>query len=276
MQKTAVIAISVLFLLVGLCYAQDVAGPLSMLNLKITHEEFLPPTSTLKDGKKFITVMSGLNKVVSGSSVYEPALYIKGDPNTGLISRIWISWINPNINDPFYNQRILTISCSGGNTSSANPNPGLPVPTDGGISTKKQLPVKNTPTTRTDSAQGVFICYLCPDGFQFDVSGNPTGLCNDGSSYVSGYMTFSGKATKDLSTKETISVSVSATVGAGGFDYIGEDWAVALDPVTFLSTKDCNTYNGVFPNCQAVLAGTLKSTLTPCPANSNWTNCPYQ
>jgi hypothetical protein len=246
-----------------------------MLNLKITYEEFLPPTSTLKDGKKFITVMSGLNKV-SGSSVYEPALYIKGDSATGLISRIWISWINPNINDPFYNQRILTISCSGGNTSSANPNPGLPVPTDGGISTKKQLPVKNTPATRTDSAQGVAICYLCPDGFQFDVSGNPTGLCNDGTSYVSGYMTYSGKATKDLSTKETISVSLSATVGAGGFDYIGEDWAVALDPVTFLSTKDCNTYNGVFPNCQAVLAGTLKSTLTPCPANSSWKNCPYQ
>jgi hypothetical protein len=89
-------------------------------------------------------------------------------------------------------------------------------------------------------------------------------------------MTYSGKATKDLSTKETISVSLSATVGAGGFDYIGEDWAVALDPVTFLSTKDCNTYNGVFPNCQAVLAGTLKSTLTPCPANSSWKNCPYQ
>ena len=132
-KKTAVIAISVLFLLVGLCYAQDVAGPLSMLNLKITYEEFLPPTSTLSDGRKLIKVTSGLN-----NSVYEPALYIKADVNTGLISRIWISWIDPNINDLFYNQRILAIGCSGGNTSATNPDPGLPVPTDGGISTKKQ------------------------------------------------------------------------------------------------------------------------------------------
>jgi hypothetical protein len=271
MKKITLSAIAVLFLLVGLCYAQDVAGPLSTLKFKITYEEYLPPTNAKTDGRQLIAVMSGL------SSVYEPALYIKPDPNTGLIARIWISWINPNINDPLYNQRILAISCSGGNTAASIPNPGLPVPTDGGISTKKQLPVKNTPTTRTDSAQGVAACHVCPNGFGFNPDGSLTGLCNDGTSYVSGYITYTGKSTKDLLTKQTISVSVSATVGAGGFDYIGEDWAVALDPTTHLSTKDCNTYGGIFPYCDAVLAGTLKATLTPCTnANPSWTNCPYQ
>jgi hypothetical protein len=179
-----------------------------------------------------------------------------------------ISWIDPNINDPFYNKRILAIGCSGGNTSSTNPNPGLPVPTDGGISSKKQLPVKNTPATRTDSIQGVGVCHVCPDGLGLNPDGSLTGYCHDGSSYVSGYITYSGKRTKDLVTKETTSVSISATVGAGGFDYIGEDWVVA---------KDCNTYGGVFPYCDAVLAGTLKATLTPCTnPNPNWTNCPYE
>jgi hypothetical protein len=123
----------------------------------------------------------------------------------------------------------------------------------------------------------VAACYVCPDGFQF--SGDPpttTGLCNDGSSYVSGYITYSGKHTKDLVTKETISVSISATIGAGGFDYIGEDWAVALDPVTHLSTKGCKTYID-WSSCNAVLTGTLKATLTPClNANPSWTNCPYE
>ncbi len=276
MKKIAVIAIAVLFLLVGLCYAQDVAGPLAMFNLKITYEEYVPATKTQTDGRKFITVMSGLNQVVSGSSVYEPALYIKEDPATGLISRIWISWIDPNINDPFHNTRILAIGCSGGNTSATNPDPGLPVPTDGSITSKKQLPVKNTPTTRTDSFQGVAVCHVCPDGIGFNPDGSLTNLCNDGSSYVAGYITYSGKSTKDLVTKQTTSVSVSATIGGGGFDYIGEDWAVALDPTTHLSTKDCNTFGGLFPTCDAVLAGTLKATLTPCTnPNPSWRNCPF-
>lgn len=277
MKKIAIIAIAVLFWLVGLCYAQDVAGPLSMLNFKITYEEYVPATKTMKDGIKLITVMSGLNQVVSGSSVYEPAIYIKQDPATGLISRIWISWLDPNINDiNLYNTRILTIACSGGNTSASIPTPGLPEPTDGLISTKKQLPVKNTPTTRTDSFQGVAGCHICPNGFGF-LNGTLTGLCNDGSSYVNGYISYSGKSTRDLTTKETISASISATVGAGGFNYIGEDWAVALDPTTHLSAKDCDTFNGVFPYCDAVLGGTLKATVIPCTnANPSWTNCPSQ
>jgi len=275
MKKIAVIAIAVFFSLAGLCYAQDLAGPINVLNLKIVYEEELPATQTLKDGVQLITVMSGLKQVVSGNSVYKPAIYVKTDPSTGLLSEILISWIGPNINDPFYNKRILAIACSGGNTSSSNSNPGLPVPTDGTVSTKRQLPVKNTPATRTDSYQAVAGCYVCPDGFQFDTSNppNPTGLCNDLSSYVSGYIIYSGQITKDLSTKDVLSVSITGTIGAGGFNYIGEDWAVNLNPKTLLSGKSCNTYSGDFPYCNAILTGTFNATLSACPSGSNWSTC---
>ncbi len=58
------------------------AGPISMLNLKIIYEQYVPATRTLNHARNLNTVKSQINKVISGNSVYKPAVYFDSDPNT--------------------------------------------------------------------------------------------------------------------------------------------------------------------------------------------------
>ena len=261
MNKIVVIAIAVLFLSVGLSYASgsetNNAGPISSLNLEISYTEELPQTKTLSEGQEVITVTSGLNEVVKGKLVYDPELYFGFDPTSKLLTSIQISWIDPNINDPMYGQRIVAMACEGGNNTPSTPTPGLPVPTDGMVVSKPQVSLSKPPATKTETINGMASCFVCPSGF----STTTTGLCNDGSSYVTGYIIYKGAHTKNTSTGSTISASITATVGAAGFNYIGEDWAVDLNSKG-ISQKPCVTYSD-FPYCYAFLTGTLKATLTP-------------
>jgi hypothetical protein len=253
----------------------DMAGPISNLSLEIIHEEKLPATKTLAEGGDLVTVTSGLNQVVKGTRVYDPALYLEFDPTTGLLTDILISWIDPNINDSMYGQRILTIACDGGNNASSIPNPGLPEATDGMVTTKPQVSLSEPPATERNSVEGVAACHVCPNGFQYNTTTSPptlTGVCNDGSSYVTGYLTYQGTRTKNISLGYVTSASLTVTIGAGGFNYIGEDWAVDLNPTTHLSERPCVTSSD-FSYCQAILKGTLKATLTPCPSGSTWATC---
>lgn len=299
MKKMVVTAIAVLFLSVGLCYASstatyDMEGPMSSLSLKITYQEDLLATKTLTDGRALLTVTSGLNEVSNKVWVYEPQVYFDFTSSnwptseSGMLSKILISWIGPNVNDTgIYTPtgvggRILTIACSGGNNSISIPNPdlgptGISDPTDGAISTKPQIPIKNPPATKTSSIEGVAACHVCPSGFQFS-GGKTTGYCNDGSSYVDGYITYQGTGTKNISLGYVTSASFTFTVAAGGFAYIGEDWAVDLNSKG-ISGKQCNitcensSSTGTVSCCPAILAGTFKATLAPCNTGSNWLDC---
>jgi hypothetical protein len=253
MKKIAVIAIAVLFLLVGFRYASaqqypNMAGPLNRLSLKITYQEEMPATKTLTKGRKLVTVPSGINNVEDN-----PILYFRLDPIDGYLTKILVSWLDPNPNSPSYGTKIWTMSCKGGNENA--PIPNLPAIQDGGVSTKKQLSLAKPPATETRSVIGGAICWVCPDGFAFDNLGNPTGLCNGGGSYVAGSMFFQGSLHTDLTTQMPTSFSVKGTIDGGTFDYIGEQWA----------SKDCITYPD-FPSCKALFTGTFGATLTPCPA----------
>jgi len=298
MKKMVVTAIAVLFLSFGLCYASsteiyDYEGPMSSLILKITYVQDLPATSTLTDGRALLQVTSGLNEVSNKVSVYEPQVYLDFTSSNfttsspGMLSKILISWLGPNVNDianGYYTlgERILTIACSGGNNSISNPNPdlgatGISDPTDGTISTKPQIPTKNPPATKTSSIEGVAACHICPSGIQFS-SGKETGFCNDGSSYVDGYITYQGTGTKNNTLGYVTSASFTFTVAAGGFSYVGEDWAVDLN-AKGISGKQCNitcensTSTGTVSCCPAILTGAFKATLAPCNTDSTWQDC---
>jgi len=203
-----------------------------------------------------------------------------------MLSKILISWIGPNVNDAgIYTPpggRIMTIACSGGNNSISNPNPdlgatGISDPTDGTISTKPQIPTKNPPATKTSSIEGVAACHICPSGIQFS-SGKETGFCNDGSSYVDGYITYQGTGTKNNTLGYVTSASFTFTVAAGGFSYVGEDWAVDLN-AKGISGKQCNitcensSSTGTVSCCPAILTGTSKATFAPCNTGSTWQDC---
>jgi len=295
MKKMVVMVVAVFFLSIGFCYASstnyDMEGAISNLSLKITYEEDLPApkNNTLTDGRALLTVTSGLNEVSNKVWVYEPQVYFDFTSSnwptsgSGILSKILISWIGPNVNDTgIYTPaggRILTIVCSGGNNATSIPNPdlgptGISDPTDGAISNKPQIPTKNPPATKTQTIEGVAACHVCPSGFQFS-KGSTTGYCNDGSSYVDGYITYQGTGTKDTSTGLVTSASFTFTVAAGGFNYVGEDWAVDLN-AKGISGKECNTIcenSSVLLCCPAILTGTFKATLAPCNTGSNWLDC---
>jgi len=228
MKKTlAVVAIAVCFLMVGFgySYAQqpNMAGPLSSLSLKITYQQHIPAkTSTATGSESVITVPSSLNEVVKGTWEYDPTAYISINTTTGLISGIWISWLDPNVNDKTFGDRILTILCAGGNSASGNPDPNLPEPTDGSISSRPS--VSSTATTVTSSFEAVAVCWVCPSGFAWNTttkSPSLTGLCHDGSSYVSGYITYTGTSIEDTASGYVTNINIaSATVSAAGFNYI--------------------------------------------------------
>lgn len=254
MKKIAVIAIAVLFLVVGFRYAgaqqyPNAAGPLNHLSLKITYQEEIPATATKSKGRKLVTVASGINNVED-----KPILYFRFDPIDGYLTKILVSWLDPNPNSPSYGTKIWTMSCKGGNENA--PIPNLPAIQDGGISSKPQVSLAKPPATETRSVKAAASCWVCPDGFAFDNSGNPTGLCNGGESYVAGSMVFQGTLHTNLTTQMPTSFSVKGTIDAGTFDYIGEEWA----------SKDCLTYPD-FPSCTALFTGTFGATLTPCPAS---------
>ena len=286
-KMLAIGAIAVCFLMAGSGYSNaqqpDLAGPLKSLNLNITYDQYIPAkTSTVTSSDELITVPSSLNKVVKGTWVYDPTVFVSNNATTGLMTGLWISWLDPNINDATFGERILTILCAGGNSTAGNPDPnlgpgGVSEPTDGNIGTKPS--VSKTATTITHSGEGVFACWVCPSGFAWTTPTPPTppsltGLCNDGSSYVSGYMTWKGTSIEDTATGNTTSVHIaSAAVSAGGFNYIGEAWAVDLNPKTSQSEKDCIT-SLKHPYCRAILTGTFSANLTQCPSGSTYLTCP--
>jgi hypothetical protein len=241
MKKILVIAIAVLFSLVGFKYASakilggGFGGPLTTLNLSVTYEEELPATSTLLEGRELVTVASGIKQR------YDPQLQLFFDTN-GNLYQILISWQNPSNTG----ETIETVSCAGGNQFA--PIPDLPGTLDGAISTKPQLSIKKPPATANGSVEGVATCYVCPDGFASS-GGVLTGLCNGGESYGQGYMTYKGTFVKDVATGITTSMSVTGTVAGAGFDYVGAQWA----------SKACNTYGGAF-DCTALFTGTFGAT----------------
>jgi hypothetical protein len=249
MKKILLIAIALLFSLVGFKYASaqtfsyGFGGHLTTLNLGITYEEELPATSTLSEGRELVTVASGIKQA------YDPYLHLWFDTNKNLY-QILISWLNPTNTS----QRIWTIICDGGNQSA--PTPGLPETLDGTVSTKPQLSIKKPPATESISIEGVASCYVCPDGLAFSSPGVPTGLCNGGESYGQGYMTYKGTVAKTVATGEQTSISVTGTIAGAGFEYVGAEWA----------STACNNYGGTF-DCTALFTGPFGATTTPCPAN---------
>jgi len=286
-KMLGVAAIAVCFLMASFGYSNaqysDLAGPFKSLNLKITYEQHIPAkNTTVTSSDQLITVPSSLNKVVKGTWVYDPTLYVSNNATTGLMTGLWISWLDPNINDATFGQRILTMLCGGGNSTAGNPDPnlgpgGVSEPTDGTIGNKPS--VSTTKTTITQSGEGVSVCWVCPSGFAWTAPTPPTppsltGLCNDGSSYVSGYVTWKATVIADTATGYPTNVHITnATVSAGGFNYMGEAWAVNLNPATSQSEKDCITYPN-HPYCHAILTGTFSANLTPCPSGSTYLTCP--
>jgi len=264
MKKIAVIAIVVLLLPVGFGYSAsstqpNMAGPLTTLSLDVTYEEETGYESkTLSEGKKWVTVVPGIERKVIGKFKYEPVLYFYFD-TSGNLTHIIISWLNPPGTsypepDPgFSGTRIVPISCGSGNVFA--PTPDLPAEEDGIISTKPQHAIGVTPATITGSFRTVANCWFCPDGFAFNsTTGVPTGVCNGGESYVAGIMTLTGTATKNTTTKEITSFSVNGTMASSGFYYLGEtDWA----------SPNCTTYPD-FLNCKGYFTGSFAATLAPC------------
>jgi len=267
MNKVTVVAIAVLFLLVGFGYASaqqliNMAGPLTSLRLNVTYEEELPPTTILLEGQEFITVVPPIGKLLSASESalvgykyqFDPMLYEWFDTN-GNLSQINITWLDPNPNSSTYGLKIWTMSCTGGNQSAPIPDKGpsgMSEIQDGSISTKPRE--TSQATTRTDSVEGVLACYICPDGFVYSLVGTtstPTlanTVCNGGESYINGYLTFRGTNHWNLTTN-TVTSSITGTVAGGSFDYVGETWA----------SKDCTIYSSAF-ECRANFTGTFGAT----------------
>lgn len=254
MKKISIIAVALLFSLVGFKYANaqsTMGGRLHTLSLNVTFKADEPQTSTHTEGSKLVTAKSGLNKSVKGVMTYDPVLYFSFDSNNQL-AKIIFDWLSPSTNDPnvLAGTRIYTIHCTGGNTFT--PVPGLPKPLDGMITSDPQLPTHNTPSTHSSSFEGVATCYFCPDGFK-DPGADPSpGVCNDGSSYGQGYLIYKGTAS-GLPTGGSglpTSISVSGEVGGSGFIYLGDYWASA-------------DYTGA-NTPKALFYGTFSATLTPC------------
>jgi len=273
MKKILVIAIAVLLALVGFKQASaqnsksspagvpasfsNYAGPITHLHLSVIYQEGIPETATHSDGRKLVRVAPRIVK-------YDPVLYFFMDL-TGPLVRVDISWLNPTVTfhngpDGSSTQRIWTMSCTGGNLFAPTPDlgpGGASDPEDGTVSSKPPLSRKKFPATATNSAAGVFSCWFCPDGFQFNGSGAKTGVCNSGASYVSGTMNFQGTAVENITgtpsspVRTVASFAIKGTVAGAGFDYIGEEWKAA----------DCH-----FPPCKALFDGSFGATLTPCSA----------
>jgi len=268
MKKILVIAIAVLLALVGFKQASaqnskgspagvpasfsNYAGPLTHLHLSVIYQEVILETATHSDGRKLVKVAPSIVK-------HNPVLYFYMDL-TGALAEVDISWLNPtstyhNGPDGKSTSRIWTMSCTGGNMFA--PTPNLPDPESGTISSQPPLSRKKLPAKATNSATGVFSCWFCPDGFQYDKSGAKTGVCNSGASYVSGTMNFQGTAVEDITgtplspVRTVASFAVKGTAAGAGFDYIGEEWKAA----------DCH-----FPPCKALFDGSFGATLTPCSA----------
>ena len=253
MKKIAIIGIAVLFSLVGFKYASaqsTMGGHLTTLSLHVTYRADVPETKTLSDGKKLVTVASGLNKVVAKVQEYDPVIYLDFDAD-GNITKIVFDWLSPNpavvALPDVVDGRIYTISCSGGNQSS--PQPDLPELLDGSIATKPALSISKPPATEKGSFQGVATCYFCPEGFQFSSPGVSTGYCNDMTSYGKGYLIFKGTFVAPTGGSPT-SISITGQVGGAGFIYVGDDWASA-------------DYTGS-GTPKALFYGTFGATLTLC------------
>ena len=108
MKKIAVIGIAVLFSLVGFKYASaqsTMGGHLTTLSLHVTYRADVPKTKTLSEGKKLVTVASGLNKVVTGVQEYDPVIYIDFDAD-GNMTKIVFDWLSPN-------PAVVLLGCSG-------------------------------------------------------------------------------------------------------------------------------------------------------------------
>ena len=257
MKKIAVIGIAVLFSLIGFKHASaqsTMGGHLTTLSLHVTYRADVPATKTLSEGKKLVTVASGLNKVVAKVHEYDPVIYLDFDAD-GNITKIVFDWLSPNpavvALPDVVGGRIYTISCSGGNQLSGTPPPypDLPELLDGTISTKPELSIAKPPATEKGSFQGVATCYFCPEGFQFSSPGVTTGYCNDGTSYGKGYLIFKGTFVAPPDGSPT-SISMTGQVGGAGFIYVGDDWASA-------------DYTGS-GTPKALFYGTFGATLTLC------------
>jgi hypothetical protein len=247
MKKMVVVAIAVLFSLVGVGYASEeanMAGLLKSLVLKVTYEEEIGNgSSTLSEGRNFVTVTPGIGKAITGGLNSHPVLYVFGGG-----SQIYISWISPNPSSTFYNERIWTVSCD-----------------LGVISMKPQVSLTKPPAAKSNSIKGIAACNICPDGIAFNTPGDPTsgatGLCNGGGSYAVGYLTFTGTDYKAYDTGSpvgspnyyTTSVSLTGTVAGSAFDYVGEDWA-STDGKTY---SDWDTFPAIF-------TATFAGKVTPC------------
>lgn len=273
-----VIAIAILVLFVGFKYASaqnllglpagsishpNYAGPLTHLNLHVIYQEEIPATNTHAAGLKLVKVVPRIEHVVNGKLLYDPVLYFYMSPNG--VYAIDISWLNPKGTsalgpDGQLSTRIWTISCGGGNLHAPTPGlgkGGISDPKDGLIISLPALSNTKPPPIATASLEGVASCWFCPDGFQFDSSGNPTNVCNGGESYISGFMTQKGEEVVHFagSTVTSAYVVVTGTVASSGFIYVGEEWAA----------KDCVT-SSTFPECKALFSGSFKATLTQCPS----------
>jgi hypothetical protein len=270
MKRVTVIAIAVLFSLVGFKYANaqipNMAGPLTALSFDVTYQEEVPATSKLSQGRKLVTVVPGIEGKVSGKFKYEPVLYFYFDTN-GNQTYINISWLSPKTGN-----RIVTVSCGSGNIFAPIPEEGLGSVSDaedGSIGTKPQVSLSKIPPTETITYENIAGCWFCPDGFQpLNSSGQPTGLCNGGESYVSGIMTLQGSAIGDITSIDSngkvhstpVSITLKGTFGGSGFYYNGEDdWA----------SPDCSAGTG--GSCRARFTGTFGATLKPC--SSTDPNC---
>lgn len=282
MKKVMVGAIGVLFLLVGYGYASaqqnnlntNMAGALTSLSLQITYEEELLVTTFYPtEGQKFVTVASLIGRALSASEAKlagykrqdDPIVYMWVDGN-GNLSQLNMTWLDPNPNHSTYQEKIWTISCTGGNQTAPTPDlgpAGAPEIQDGTIATKPQVTAKAV--TRTDTVQGVLACSICPDGFPTNSSTSPPTIianptysnftCNGGESYTNGYLIFRGTFKHNLVPTDTItSASITGTVAGGSFDYVGESWVA----------NDCNTFSNTF-ECKANFTGTFAATLTACP-----------
>jgi len=275
MKKVTVGAIAVLFLLVGFGYASaqqnnlntNLAGALTSLTLQITYEEELLPTTTLLEGQSFVTVPSLIGRALSAPEARlagykrqdDPIVYMWVDGN-GNLSQLNMTWLDPNPNHNTYQEKIWTISCTGGNQTAPVPDlgPAGAEIQDGIIATKPRVTAKAA--ARTDTVRGVLACFICPDGFQYTlVDGTTPTLnyttCNGGESYTNGYLIFTGTLKHNLVPTDTIvSASISGTLAGGSFDYVGESWVA----------KDCNTNSDTF-ECKANFTGTFAAaTLTAC------------
>jgi len=232
--------------------ASDMAGPFTSLSLKLTYEEEIGlGSTTLSEGRRFITVTPGIHEVVKGKLEYDPILYSWFDlnsssPTYGNLLQILVSWKSPNPKSSFYGQKIWTISCQ----------PGL-------ILTKPQVSLTKPRATQSRSVEGNAACIICPDGIGFadnNPTETPTGTCNGGEPYGYGYLTFTGTVYESYDSSsanyDTTSMSITGTVGGSAFNYVGDDWA----------SQDGTTYSdwSTFP---AIFTGTFGVKVTPCSAS---------